>query len=64
MEERIKNGADTDGQLQREYNGEHIKMVCSVNIYEGSTLSEALKEIAQLSHRFYLDAAEEFKDRL
>ena len=59
--EKTKDGAGTDCQLQREYNGEHIQICFSMRAKDGSTLSEVLQEFAQLSHRFYLDAAEAFK---
>lgn len=59
-----EKGAGNAYQLRENYDGEHLQAEFSINIPEGHDLDAALHEFAQMSRRFYLKAAEVFKNRL
>ena len=59
--EKQEKGAGSAYQLREKYDGEHLQAEFSINIPEGHDLDAALHEFAQMSRRFYLKAAEDFK---
>ncbi len=62
--EAQEKGAGSAYQLREKYDGEHLHAEFSINIPKGIELDAALHEFASMSRRFYLKAAEDFKNRL